>query len=402
MNNKTLILITAGAVGAFILLKALPVFLTVLEAPLTWFIALVVSSFLLFVRVSRLRELEEQRRLRSTKPVVVKEDKPKEEPVEPTKPTPPEEPVSSFEELTELTKRVVFRKGSVVKKYKPEDKPLIRELPEEEFLRRLELLKERVLGQEQAIEKVIKGLKSLYYGTRLRERKPLVFLFLGTAGTGKTETAKQIAELFFEGRLLFLPMNQYADVHTSSSLFGSPKGYVGSDKGGDLTQGVKTKLKGSGVILLDEIEKADVRLWQHFLQGFDEGKLKDISFDEWVDVSRCVFVLTSNLASDRAEWLKGRSDQELRNIIASALPPELGQAFVSRIDYIAVYGHLPEEVLRKLVHRKLRKALERLNLVVENEDALVHEITQVAMSRSVREIDVLIEEVLIDLMEGRS
>jgi ATP-dependent Clp protease ATP-binding subunit ClpC len=156
-------------------------------------------------------------------------------------------------------------------------------------------LKHRVMGQDQAVREIGKAVRSAKAGLK-DPNKPIVFLFAGSTGTGKTELAKALAEFLFhdENRLITIDMSEYQEKHSVSKMIGSPPGYVGHDEEGQLTG--KIRSNPYSVVLFDEIEKAHPEVFDIFLQIFDEGRLTD-SHGRRVNFSESVVILTSNLGS---------------------------------------------------------------------------------------------------------
>lgn len=156
-------------------------------------------------------------------------------------------------------------------------------------------LQARVIGQEHAVKQIADAIRSAKAGLKDPNR-PIVFLFAGSTGTGKTELAKTLAEFLFhdETRLLTFDMSEYQEKHTASKLIGAPPGYIGHDDEGQLTGKVRTH--PYSVILFDEIEKAHPDVFDMFLQIFDEGRLTD-SHGRRTNFAESVIILTSNLGS---------------------------------------------------------------------------------------------------------
>ncbi|MDI7277125.1 MAG: ATP-dependent Clp protease ATP-binding subunit, partial [Anaerolineae bacterium] len=170
--------------------------------------------------------------------------------------------------------------------------------PEQERLLRLEeLLRERVVGQEEAISAVAQAVRLARAGLKRPGRPVGVFLFAGPTGVGKTELAKALAEVLFgsQEELIRLDMSEYMEAHSVSRLVGAPPGYVGYDEGGQLTGALRRK--PYAVVLMDEIEKAHQNIFDLFLQLFDDGRLTDAQ-GRLADGRNAIFILTCNVASE--------------------------------------------------------------------------------------------------------
>ena len=175
-------------------------------------------------------------------------------------------------------------------------------------------LKENIIGQECAVLAVSAAIRRKQNGW-FNESHPLVFLFLGSSGIGKTELAKQLASYLFKGdkkAFIRLDMSEYQEKHEVAKLIGSPPGYVGHDQGGQLTK--KLRDKPSSIVLFDEVDKAHPDVLTVLLQLFDEGRLTD-GKGETIDCKDAVFIMTSNLAASQiAEY-----GQKLRNLTTNNL-----------------------------------------------------------------------------------
>jgi ATP-dependent Clp protease ATP-binding subunit ClpC len=158
-------------------------------------------------------------------------------------------------------------------------------------------LKGRIIGQEEAAERLCQRLRMSYSGVGRRKGPLAVCLLLGPTGVGKTELARSVAAFLFggESEMIRIDMSEYMEEHTVSKLIGAPPGYVGYEDEGQLTGKLRTK--PHAVVLLDEVEKAHPRVFDILLQLFDEGRLTD-SKGRTVDAKNAIFVMTSNIAAD--------------------------------------------------------------------------------------------------------
>lgn len=174
-------------------------------------------------------------------------------------------------------------------------------------------IKQRIIGQDGAITTVCGAIRRKENGW-YDEEHPLVFLFLGSSGIGKTELAKQVAEYLHKGKqsgFIRMDMSEYQQKHEVAKFIGSPPGYIGHDEGGQLTR--RLKEKPNAVVLFDEIEKAHPDVLTIMLQLFDEGRLTD-GKGKTIDCKDAIFIMTSNLGSDEiAEHsMQLRQDAALR------------------------------------------------------------------------------------------
>ena len=245
------------------------------------------------------------------------------------------------------------------------------ETDHQRMLRLAELLGQRVVGHQQACDRIAAVLRRNAAG--LSGERPIgSLLLLGPTGVGKTETAKAIAELLFDSReaMIRLDMSEYSEAHAVARLVGAPPGYVGHDAGGVLTEALRRR--PYQVVLLDEIEKAHRDVLQTFLQVFDEGRLTD-GRGKTVDFRQTVIVLTSNLGAaemgdsmQRREVGFGRdkrtSSGALEGVAIAAarraLPPEL----YNRIDEVIFYHPLSRMDVRHIAERLLSEVGDKLAL----------------------------------------
>jgi len=221
-----------------------------------------------------------------------------------------------------------------------------------ESLRGLEsFLKSRVMGQDEAIETLVRVFSLKIRRLDLRPERPNgVFLFAGPTGVGKTETARALAEYFFGSRdkMLRLDMNQFYEAHTAARLLGAEFGYIGFERGAPLLDFVAEN--PFCVVLLDEIEKAHPEIHKLFLQIFDDGYIIDAQ-GRRVSFADTVIVMTSNLQPEtEVGFLRGQpSLEDWRKAFAQRFAPE----FINRVDAICVFRPLQRETVRQIVRDRL-------------------------------------------------
>jgi ATP-dependent Clp protease ATP-binding subunit ClpC len=229
----------------------------------------------------------------------------------------------------------------------------------ERYLRMEETLRRRVIGQDQAIESVASLIRLTKRRLDLDPKRPDgVFFFVGPAGVGKTELAKALAEFLFgdEERLIRLDMSEYSSEFTVSRLIGSPPGYVGYDRGGQLTERVRSQ--PFCVLLLDEIEKAHPAVLNLFLQVFDDGRLSDAQ-GQTVHFADVTVIMTSNLATDL--WLRrrmgfgdgGHNVRVAEDAVSDVLRRKLPAEFLSRIDQVVIFHPLSDSQVLEIARQKL-------------------------------------------------
>ena len=228
----------------------------------------------------------------------------------------------------------------------------------EKLLNLEKVLKERVKGQDEAVEKVAKAIRRSRIGIRDPRRPIGSFLFLGSTGVGKTELAKALAEALFddENKIIRLDMSEFMEAHSVSKLIGSPPGYVGFDDGGQLTEQVRRK--PYSVVLFDEIEKAHPEVFNMLLQILDDGRLTD-SHGKVVSFKNTIIILTSNIGSDKFNKTNvslGFNDvksEDKNALMMSELKKYFKPELINRIDNIVVFNKLSPAVLKEIAKKML-------------------------------------------------
>jgi ATP-dependent Clp protease ATP-binding subunit ClpB len=235
-------------------------------------------------------------------------------------------------------------------------------------------LRERVVGQDEALERVSNAIRRSRAGLSDPKRPIGSFIFLGPTGVGKTELARALAEFLFddEHAMVRIDMSEYMEKHAVSRLIGAPPGYVGYEEGGQLTEQVRRH--PYAVILFDEIEKAHPDVFNVLLQMMDDGRLTD-GKGRTVDFRNTVIIMTSNLGSSflQAEGLRSEKDfEEASKHVMNALHGHFKPEFLNRVDDIIIFKPLGKEQLVKIIELRLedvRHLLADRKISIELTDA---------------------------------
>ena len=229
----------------------------------------------------------------------------------------------------------------------------------------------KVIGQEEAVNKVVKAIQRNRAGIKDPNKPIGSFIFLGQTGVGKTQLAKILSSELFNGSdsLIRIDMSEYMEKFAVSRLIGAPPGYVGYEEGGQLTE--KVRRKPYSVILLDEVEKAHPDIFNMLLQVLDEGSLTD-SLGRKVDFKNTVIIMTSNLGARQVkdfgngvgfgtESMKSQEAKNIKSTIEKSLKKAFSPEFLNRVDEIVVFNSLEKNDLKKIINIELEKLKKRLN-----------------------------------------
>lgn len=232
----------------------------------------------------------------------------------------------------------------------------------EKLLHLEDILHERVVGQDEAVQKVAEAILRSRAGIQSPNRPIGSFMFLGPTGVGKTELAKTLAECLFddEKNMVRIDMTEYMEKFSVSRLIGAPPGYVGYEEGGQLTEAVRRK--PYSVILFDEVEKAHPDVFNILLQVLDDGRITD-SQGRTVDFKNTVIILTSNLGSNyllEGIDANGEITQEARNQVEELLHHSFRPEFLNRLDEIVFYKPLTKDNITHIIDLIMKDLNKRL------------------------------------------
>lgn len=230
----------------------------------------------------------------------------------------------------------------------------------EKLLKMEDRLRERVVGQDEAVKAVSDGIRRARAGLQDQNRPIGTFLFLGPTGVGKTELCKALAAFLFdsENAMVRIDMSEFMEQHSVARLIGAPPGYVGYEEGGRLTEAIRRR--PYSVILFDEIEKAHRDVFNILLQVFDDGRLTD-GHGRTVDFKNTIIVMTSNVASQWIQDMTGpENEEELRSRVKQALKEVFRPEFLNRIDEIIIFHGLSKELITQVADIQLKELQKRL------------------------------------------
>jgi len=242
----------------------------------------------------------------------------------------------------------------------------------DKLLRMEDALHERVVGQDEAVHAVSDAIRRSRAGLSDPSRPNGSFLFLGPTGVGKTELTKALADFLFdtEEAIVRIDMSEFMEKHSVARLIGAPPGYVGYEEGGYLTEAVRRK--PYSVVLLDEVEKAHIDVFNILLQVLDDGRLTD-GQGRTVDFRNTVIVMTSNLGSQQIQELSGEENYEaMKSAVMDIVGGHFRPEFVNRIDEVVVFHPLAREQIRAIANiqfQYLRLRLQDRHMDIELSDA---------------------------------
>lgn len=249
----------------------------------------------------------------------------------------------------------------------------------QKLLHMKDALKERVVGQDEAVKRVAETILRSRAGLSDPNRPYGSFLFLGPTGVGKTELTKALAQFLFdtEDALVRIDMSEFMEKHSVARLIGAPPGYVGYEEGGYLTEAVRRH--PYSVILLDEVEKAHPDVFNVLLQVLDDGRMTD-GQGRTVDFKNTVIVMTSNLGSSEIQEMIGASRESVKNAVMTEVREHFRPEFINRIDEIVIFNSLGSEAIRRIAAIQLKSLQARVaaqDVTLEVTDEAMAELAEV-------------------------
>ncbi|MDD6095623.1 MAG: ATP-dependent Clp protease ATP-binding subunit [Clostridia bacterium] len=263
----------------------------------------------------------------------------------------------------------------------------VKKLAGEESERLLNLdkiLKERIIGQDEAVDAVARAIRRGRTGLKDPKRPVGSFIFLGPTGVGKTELSKALADVMFgsENAMIRVDMSEYMEKYSTSKLIGSPPGYVGYDEGGQLTE--KIRRHPYSVVPFDEIEKAHPDVFNILLQILDDGILTDAQGRK-VDFKNTVIIMTSNVGAGaivepkHLGFSKADGETDMKEKVKEALKETFRPEFLNRVDEMIVFNKLTDENIKEIARILLKDVKERIaakNITVEFSDEVVESLAK--------------------------
>lgn len=249
----------------------------------------------------------------------------------------------------------------------------------QKLLRMEEEISKNIVGQKEAISAVANAIRRSRAGLASPHTPVGSFLFLGPTGVGKTALCKSLAEFLFDTQsaLVRIDMSEFMEKHSVSRLIGAPPGYVGYEEGGYLTEAVRRR--PYSIILLDEIEKAHVDVFNILLQLLDEGRLTD-SQGRTVDFRNCVIVMTSNIGAERIQAMSGQAYEDMKREVTGLLGDYFKPEFINRIDETIVFHALNQTHIHdilKIQLAELRERLQEKGLSIEVEEEALDKLARI-------------------------